>query len=246
MEQTINIFKSHYSIGRSILTLEKKGSSKSDEPDSIIDLAIKNSIKDVVLVEDSMSGFLEAFTNCKDEGLKLIFGWRVTITNKISEKSEGSLETNHKVIIMIKDDVGYETLVKFYTIAHDPDNFYYEPRLDCSTLSSLWNDHLLLCIPFYDSFLFQNTLRFNNCVPDIGFTKPVFFIEDNGLPFDPIICQKVEEYTKGRFTTQKVKSVYYAKKSDFKAYLTFKCIHDRSTLNKPEMEHMTSDRFCLE
>ena len=37
----IPLFKSHYSLGKSILTLSKAGSSESDEPSSIIDIAKK-------------------------------------------------------------------------------------------------------------------------------------------------------------------------------------------------------------
>ena len=36
------------------------------------------------------------------------------------------------------------------------------------------------------------------------------------------------------------------RKKDFKAYLTFRCINKRSTLDKPELEHMTSNEFCME
>ena len=56
---TIPFFKSHYSIGKSILTLQEEGESIENGPRSIIDLCKKNDIKDLHLVDDSMSGFLQ-------------------------------------------------------------------------------------------------------------------------------------------------------------------------------------------
>ena len=41
----IPLFKSQYSIGKSILTLEKAESSQDDGPDSIIDICLKNNLK---------------------------------------------------------------------------------------------------------------------------------------------------------------------------------------------------------
>ena len=35
-------------------------------------------------------------------------------------------------------------------------------------------------------------------------------------------------------------------KEDFKAYLTFKCINNRSALDKPQFDHMCSHEFSFE
>ena len=56
----IPLFKSHYSLGRSILTLEDKD-EKDDYPDSIIQICKENKMKELYLVEDNMSSFLEAY-----------------------------------------------------------------------------------------------------------------------------------------------------------------------------------------
>ena len=50
----IPLFKTHFSIGKSILTLEENSKR------SAISLAIESSSKEFVLVEDSLIGFLEA------------------------------------------------------------------------------------------------------------------------------------------------------------------------------------------
>jgi DNA polymerase III alpha subunit len=44
----------------------------------------------------------------------------------------------------------------------------------------------------------------------------------------------------------KAQSIYYENKEDFLAYLTFRCISERTTLSKPNLEHCSSNEFCAE
>ena len=244
--EVLPLFKSHYSIGRSILTLEDE-EKEENQPDSIIDIAKDNDLKEIYLVEDNMTSFLQAYTNTKKYNINLRYGLRLTITDNFKDKTDESREKNSKFVIFFKNEEGYKKLIKIFTIA-SKDGFYYEPRLDFKTLENIWNDNdLLLCIPFYDSFIFNNTLKGSVCIPNIEFTKPILLLESNGLPFDHIIRDKVLNYAKNnKLESLEVKSIYYKNNQDFKAYLTFRCINNRSTLNKPELQHMTSNRFSFE
>ena len=246
MREILPIFKSHYSIGKSILTL-RNGESDPDESDSIFDICADNELKEVTVVDDSMSGFLEAYKNAKELGVKLIFGLRITICNEISQKDADSLKTNSKILIFIKNEGGYKRLIKIFTEAARV-GFYYQPRLDYKTLKKHWNDKdLALAIPFYDSYIFNNTLLGSVCVPELEFCKPTYFLEDNDLPFDKMVRDKAIYQSKNDETeAQSVQSIYYKQKKDFKAYLTFRCINNRSSLDKPELAHMTSNEFCFE
>ena len=241
----IPIFKSHYSLGRSILTLEDKA-EKDDYPDSIIQICIENKIKQLYLVEDNMSSFLEAYSNCRKNNIKLNYGLRISVTESISDKSEESKTKSSKIILFFKNKKGYQLLTKLYSIAAK-EGFYYEPRLDYETISKNWTDDLILCIPFYDSFIFNNTLKNSLCIPQFNFTKPIFFIEDNDLPFDELVKQKALSFAeKNDLEIYKTQSVFYKERKDFKAYLTFRCINNRSVLNKPNLDHMSSNGFCFE
>lgn len=245
LNKMIPLFKSHYSLGRSILTLENKEEA-DDYPDSIIQIAKQNNLKEIFLVEDNMSSFLEAYTNAKLNNIKLNYGLRVSITESINDKNDESRQKTSKIIIFFRNKKGHELLTKLFSIAAKS-GFYYEPRLDYETLSKNWTDDLILAIPFYDSFIFNNTLRNSICIPQFNFTKPIVFIEDNDLPFDIIVKNKMEKYAKeNNLELYKVKSIYYNKRKDFKTYLTFRCINNRSILNKPELEHMSSNEFSFE
>ena len=82
-------------------------------------------------------------------------------------------------------------------------------------------------------------------MPDFSFCDPVYAVEQNDIPFNYLIEKKVQEYCK-QDKCMNVKSVFYNKKEDFKAFLRFRCISNRSSLDKPNLDHMTSDEFSLE
>jgi DNA polymerase-3 subunit alpha len=241
----IPLFKSHYSLGRSILTLEDKD-EMDDYPDSIIQICKQNKMKELYLVEDNMSSFLEAYSNCRKNQIKLNYGLRISVTESMSDKSEESKAKSSKIILFFKNKKGYQQLTKLYSIA-SKEGFYYEPRLDYETISKNWTDDLILCIPFYDSFIFNNTLRNSLCIPQFDFTKPIFFIEDNDLPFDSLVKEKALSFAeKNGLKIYKAQSIFYNLREDFKAYLTFRCINNRSILSKPNLDHMSSNEFCFE
>jgi DNA polymerase-3 subunit alpha len=242
----VPLFKSHYSLGKSILTLEKPEDVIEDGPDSIIKLCLDSGIDEMFLVEDSISGFLQAFVNAKENNIKLNFGLRITFCADMYDKSAESLETNSKYIIFCKNRKGYERLIKIYTLAAKK-GFYYHPRLDFDALKEFWGEKdLLLAVPFYDSFLHNNFLKGKSSMPDFSYAEPVFLTEDNKIPFDYLIKNRIKNYTKNKHETVSTKSIFYAKKKDFKAYITFRCINKRSTLDKPNLDHMSSDEFSLE
>jgi len=171
---SVPLWKSHFSIGKSILTLTESGKTEPLCPDSIFDLIQKSNLEETVLVEDSMSGFLEAFTNSKKCKKKLIFGLRISVVENMDEKTEESLDKVCKYIIFARNTEGYQNLIKISSLAAKQ-GFYYEPKIDFKNIKSLWSANLQLAVPFYDSFLHRNVLECGACVPDFSFTDPIFF-----------------------------------------------------------------------
>ena len=243
------LFKSHFSIGKSILTLDNEITHKEGGADSIFSIAKENNIDKVVLVEDTLTGFLQAKKVADSHNMQIVFGLRIdmcedaTVNPKDEEQS-----SRHKIIIFSKNNNGCKLLNQIYSKAFTE----LHNSTDAKLLKGLWDDSSLkLAIPFYDSFIYNNTMSFANCTPDISFTKPTFFIEDNGLPFDKLIQSKVESYAqKNNLKTEKAKSIYYKNRSDVSALQTYKCICGRSfgnkTLAKPNLDHFGSNEFCFE
>jgi DNA polymerase-3 subunit alpha len=244
MTDCLPIFKSHYSLGKSILTLNKYGSSEKNAADSVIDIAVDNNLSNIFLVEDNMSSFFEASQNLTSKNIILSYGLKLAVCNDLTDKSDDSIKTESKIVIFAKNPNGIKALIKIWDIAAI-NGFYYIPRTDYKSLKKLWREKdLMLCIPFYDSYVHNNLLSTNLCVPDFSFTDPVYFVEDNGLPFDDFIKSKVNSLKD--IKTINTQSIYYKMKKDFVAYQTFRCISKRTNLNKPNLEHMCSDTFSFE
>ena len=97
-------------------------------------------------------------------------------------------------------------MIKISSVAAK-DGFYYNPRIDFKTLKENWsNKDLLLIVPFYDSFIYYNTLTTKICMPEFEFTEPIFLEEDNNLPFDDILSTSMKDFTKDGSQYEMVKA----------------------------------------
>ena len=240
------LFKSHYSIGKSILTLDDPKKVTDGGADSIFKIAVENKLNSIILVEDSLIGFFEAYKRCKELKIQLIFGLRLSMRNSSLEED---IDSQHKIIVFAKTDIGCKLLNKIYSQAFCE----FSGFLDYDSLKNLWDEnHLKMGIPFYDSFLYVNNFSFGNAVPDLSFTKPTVFLENNGLALDFLIREKCQEFaSSNNFPTELVKSIYYKNKEDVTAFMTYKIICNRSfgkdrSLEKPELPHFCSNQFSFE
>lgn len=239
MLKSIPIFKSHHSIGKSILTLEKRGSSLPNGPDSIIDIAVEEGLKEVILIDSSYSGQIEAAQNLAKENIKLFFGIEMQAVENAEDKTEESIKTEHRINVLALDNVGEKLLKKIYSRAFS-EGFYYKPRIDLKYLRDNWISNLLLWIPFYDSYIYQN-VNGANCTPNFGKIPLSYLYEDNYLPIDTVIQDEIKDKN-----LIKAKTIFYKKRSDFTAYLAFRCIQNRSTIERPELNGLSSEEFCIE
>lgn len=242
----IPLFKSHFSLGKSILTLGK--SSEPHKSDSIFQIAKDERLKEIFLLEESMGGFMEAYLTSQEVGIPIRFGVILNAVTSVSLKPKEDSKTSHKIAVFAKNTQGYKDLVKIYTLACDVEGF---SRICLDELKFLWTENLYLGIPFYDSFVQNNIFTHKECIPDFSFDEPIFFTENNGLPFDSYIKKGIEKYLKNnKGTIQPTKTILYRKKSDFNAWLTFRCMNSRNfgkiSINMPQLSGCCSNTFCFE
>jgi len=244
----IPLFKSHYSIGKSILTLDAPEKVKEKGSDSIIDIALDAGLKQVILIEDTMHGFLEAKKRCDENNLQLIFGFRTNMCQEYEVESDRV--PSHKVIIFAKNDAGVKSIYKIYSYIHcDQQN-----KITEKDLKGFWSKNdLTMAIPFYDSFIHHNNFKYQaNFMHNLTSYDPLFFIEENGLPVDLLLKEAVEEFASANsFKTQKAKSIYYKSRKDFSAFQTYKMITSRSfnrraSIQSPNLNACGSEEFCME
>jgi len=195
-----------------------------------------------------MHGFLEAKRGFEQNNLQLIFGIRINMCQNYDEDKERI--TTHKIVVLAKNDEGVKRLYKIYSFVHCDQN----KRITEKDLKSFWsNDDLMLVIPFYDSFLYQNNFKYDaNFMHTFTSYNPIFFIENNLLPQDFLMKSVIEDFAKtNNFKTQKAKSIYYRNRKDFRAFQTYKMITSRSFSKKaniqaPNIDGCASDEFCME
>tara|TARA_B100000212_G_scaffold342604_1_gene331209 strand:+ start:14694 stop:15419 length:726 start_codon:yes stop_codon:yes gene_type:complete len=230
----IPIFTTHYSIGKSILTLDEPSDSKEGSS-SVFALAEKANLDQVVLVENSMTGFPEAFSTSKKLGVQLIFGLKIRVDKQ-----------GHKCIVFAKNSDGCQNLNEIYSASNAS-----AENITVQKLKDIWSDSLIMAIPFYDSFLYKNTMSFDTCTPNLKFFNPVFFLEQNDLPFDQLIRSKVLDYcASNNFRTEECKSIKYESRQDVEAFQTYQCICNRKfgqkSLSNPGLDHFGSNEFSFE
>lgn len=242
------VFKSCASLGRSILTVEDDNEIKDNSPVSIITLARKYDLKQLVVIDDSFLNFPALFKLCNKYNIQLIFGVNFTICNDATEKTEESLFSNSKVSVLMKNSDGYKDLIKLHNkINANKDNFYYETRGSWSILKENMTDNLQLMMPPFDNFIHKNVLENGKCIPTLGHIKTLMTYTNIKLPFTDILNNSIKSYAKNNsLECMEVHPIYYYRENDFKAYSVFRAISKRSKFNIPNLEYFSSNEFSWE
>ena len=214
----IPLFKTHYSIGKSILRL--------DEIDRII---TDENIDEVYLVEDSMTGFPKAYRLFGD---RLRFGLRFSIYNEGGDESSES-----KMIAFANGDAGMKELYQLHTEM-------FQKKL---TTPWNDYKHIVFTVPFYDSFLHKNLVGFANCMPSLP-DDITFLIERNGLPFDQIIESKVSAIAQNTELVKSIYYEKKEDVEAFQTYkcICNRQAGRQAILSSPRLDHFGSDRFCIQ
>lgn len=239
------IFATHYSISKSILTIEDETEIKENSPVSVIAICKTHNLSELHLVERSFSGFIKSHELCEKHGIQLKFGYKVVVCSNHLDKSEESQKTESKAIIWMLNTDGYKDLLKIHNEA-TINGFYYYPRISWRFINDNITPNLGVSIPFYSSFLEKNLLYSYQCLPDFSNFKPVFHVENHDLPFDNLIKSAILDYAKDKYETKETKQIYYYKPEHAKYLCVFRCIANRSSWEKPNLNHFSSSSFSYE
>lgn len=252
----IPMFVSDASLGKSILTTDEAKDIKDDAPVSIFSIAKNHNLEQIYLVENSFVSFNSAYKQANKLNKQLIFGIKFIITKDPLDKDDKTKLSDSNIIVWMKNSNGYKDLIKLYTAIHGNADNYFWSKFDFKAfyrgtwkiLQEYITDNLILTIPFYDSFLHKNLLTYGAmAVPEFGKLKPIFILEEHGLPFDFLIQKQVLEYAReNNFETINAHSIFYYKSDDCKAFQIFKCINERTKYDSPESSHFSSDKFSFE
>lgn len=260
------IFTSHYSLnGKSLLTLKPPGESKPGGAVSVFDMVKEINLKEVILKENRIDGYISAYKQADKLGVKLCYGIQLTTCADINDKTIDSRKTESDIIVFMKSYQGYLDFIRIWNRAWGHEgHFSYRiggndhayGRADWTLLKQYWTENLMLGLPFFSSFIARNTLTFNQITPNFSsfYPNPWIFKEINsGLPFAFLIDNAIDRYvaaqsdaTLAAQSVVKSKSIYYWSRADMEAYVTFRAIANKGDYDSPNVDHLSSPEFCWE
>lgn len=212
----------------------------------------------------NMFGAIDFYTRCKKAGIKPILGSEVYFTpgsrhDRISPRKAKALsnqdaqESSHQIhhlILLCKDNRGYENLCKMLSLAY-LEGFYYKPRLDIDLLKEYGEG--LVCTTAclkgevgYNFFTGQD----KRAVSAISKLHEVFQddfyleIQENGLPEQKIVNEKVIEYAKANnMNVVATNDAHYMTPEDARAQEVLLCVQTGKSFSDENRMRMTSQEF---
>lgn len=232
------------SLNKSVLTLEDEEEISIDNPVSILAIAKKHDLKSIFLLENSMASAIKAFELFSKHNIQLRFGVKISLAH-----DENNIDSSlGKYSLFALNEDGYYELINI-TSEHaikNVGNKKPQPVLFNDIKDKLTSKNILLMIPFYDSFIYNNSFYFNFAMPNFEGLNPIFCIEEHNVAQDYLIKQKVEEYCKlNNYDVINTHSVYYYSPEYFKGYLIYRSVEHRGSWFKPEIKDFSSDKFSF-
>ena len=216
----IPLFKSNFSIGKSLLRIE-----------DLVEIAETGNINKMILVEDNFYGFRIANKAFLKIGVPMIYGVRLPVVqSNLSEMPS-------KLIFFPKNNRGVSVVRKLYSKCFTREG-------DCLNLSDLSESDLKdvsIGVPFYDSYVYNNIFHFGLCNLSLDGYDHFYIEETNGHPFDFQISSALKRLG---VKTENAKSIYYKNKEDFEAFQMYKAVCSRKQGRVPTYSNPRLDNFC--
>ena len=229
--------------------------------DSLVKRARDLGMRAVAITDHgNMYGAVTFFDACVslDEGyykehgkpiVKPIIGCEFYVTSDYTKKD--SREKLHHLILLVKNDKGYENISKLNAIAFR-DGFYFKPRIDYTLLEQYSEGLICLSaciagtIPAYllnnqDDEAEKDALRLKNM-----FAPGDFYIEvqDHGLKEEKYVLPKLYALAKKiGVKTVATNDVHYLEKEDAISQDILMCVNMRKTYDDPDRMKFDTDEF---
>ncbi|MBT7610986.1 MAG: DNA polymerase III subunit alpha, partial [Bacteriovoracaceae bacterium] len=212
----------------------------------------------------NMFGAIDFYNRCKKAGIKPILGSEIyftpgsrhdrisprkskTATNQDGEEASRQI---HHLILLCKNNKGYENLCKLISRAY-MEGFYYKPRTDYTLLEE-YSEGLICstaCLKGevgYNFFTEQDDRSHKAIAKLRSIFKDDFYLEiqDNGLPEQKIVNEKVIAYAKENdIQLLATNDCHYMTSEDATAQEVLLCVQTGKTFADENRMKMTSREF---
>jgi DNA polymerase III subunit alpha len=201
-----------------------------------------------------MYGAIEFYTKAKEMGIKPILGCELYVCKDHTDRSSYGRQSPNRtfhLIALVKNNIGYQNLVKMVTIAH-LQGYYYKPRVDYNILEK-YSEGLIFLSGCLGSEIPQHIIKddLTAAYERARWFKQLkgedFYLEvqDHGLPEQA----KVNQYLKSMSRELELKLVasndaHYSCLEDAKTHDALVCIQTGKLVSDPNKLYKT-DQFYL-
>ncbi len=212
----------------------------------------------------NMFGAIDFYTQCKAAGIKPIIGSEIYFTpgsrfDKAALKkqkvvgSQDEMESRHQIhhlILLCKNETGYENLCKLLSKAY-MEGFYYKPRADYELLREFKEG--LICTTAclkgevgYNFFTDQDdkAIKAIEKLQDLFGEDFYLEIQENGIPEQKIVNEKILKIARERnLKLVATNDCHYLTREDAAAQEVLLCVQTGKTLNDEGRMKLTTNEF---
>jgi DNA polymerase-3 subunit alpha len=199
----------------------------------------------------NMGAIIKKFQLAKKAGVKLIFGFEAYITENMLKKEKGGKD--YHLILLAKDLVGYQNLIKLVSIANG-EGFYYRPRIDRGVLKKYSEGIICMsaCIAndisraAMDS-KFEDAEKILESYLEI-FGKENFYLEvqNHGIPEEEVVRRFYKKMAeKHDLKIVATTDSHYLKKEDKHAHEIMLAIQTNALMSDPNRMMFSGDGYYV-
>jgi len=201
----------------------------------------------------NMFGAIEFYLAAQKAGIKPIIGCEAYIApgSRLEKGSSGIDEVSYHLILLAKDETGYQNLMKLVSIGY-LEGFYYRPRIDKESLAKYHQGLIGLssCLKGEIPSLIQQR-RFNDALKITDdylqiLGKDNFYLElqENRIPEQRLVNEGLIKISKELgISLVATNDVHYLNKEHAKSHEALLCIQTQTTLDDPNRMRFQTDEF---
>ncbi len=201
----------------------------------------------------NMFGAIDFYKEAQKAGIKPILGCEFYIApgSRLDKSSAGIEDASYHLILLARDETGYQNLIKLVSIAN-LEGFYYRPRIDKDVLSQYQKGLIGLsaCLKGEIPVLLGQR-RFNDALKTadvylniMGKNNLYLEIQENLIPEQKIVNEGLIKISKElNIPLIATNDVHYLSKEDARSHEVLLCIQTQTTLDDPNRLRFQTDEF---
>lgn len=222
--------------------------------DRLIEKAVACKLPALAMTDHgNIFGAIKFYNLCMKNGIKPIIGCEVYVTSgsRFDRDYKPNGDSNHHLVLLVKDQQGYANLIKLVSLAH-LEGFYYKPRVDKELLSE-YSEGLIAssaCLKgeIPSAIISGNVSKATKLADDYLniFGKGNFYLEvmENGLDEQRTVNTRLVRISKDLdIPLVATNDIHYLEKEESFAHEALLAIQTQTTLNDPNRFKFNSDSF---